>query len=201
MAFHISSYIQNAYRFPFLATVNKPFFKYSLNNSIIPGAFLVLYIYKILEFQYQNELFLVGDDLVVTSALAWDIGGFILGILAFMIPGHMYFLALSRNIFKVFGITEEDIAKKPEKKKKALQVILQKNLQWRNVQAPRENDYEWKVVTYMVNWFRVGLARDASHYEKKMLNQVFRQNHMIAAVFEIVVITTFIILGAYRETP
>lgn len=201
MAYHISSYIQNAYRFPFLATVSKPFFKYSLNNSIIPGVFLIFYIYKILEFQYRNELFLVGNDLELTSALAWDIGGFILGILIFMIPGHMYFLALSRNIFKVFGITEEDIAKKPIKGKKPIQVILQKNLQWRNVQAPRENDYEWKVVTYMVNWFRIGLARDASHYEKQMLNQVFRQNHMIAAVFEIGVIITFIVLGAYRETP
>ncbi|TNF32096.1 MAG: patatin-like phospholipase family protein, partial [Bacteroidetes bacterium] len=63
MAFHLSSYIQNAYRFPFLATVNKPFFKYSLNNSIIPGIFLAVYITKIIEFQYSNELFLIGNNL------------------------------------------------------------------------------------------------------------------------------------------
>ncbi|MCB0756730.1 MAG: hypothetical protein KDB98_14105, partial [Flavobacteriales bacterium] len=200
MAFHISSYIQNAYRFPFLATVNKPFFKYSLNNSIIPGIFLVYYIYKILAFQYANELFLVGNDLILTSTLAWHIGGFILGILIFMVPGHMYFLALSRNIFKVLGITEEEILKK-QKRKKPIQVLMQKNLQWRSVDAPRESDYEWKVVTYMINWFKIGLARDADHYDKATLQKVFRQNHMIAAVFEIVVITTFIILGAYRETP
>ena len=200
MAFHISSYIQNAYRFPFLATVNKPFFKYSLNNSIIPGIFLALYIYKILDFQYQNELFLVGDELKVTSTLAWDVGGFILGILLFMIPGHMYFLALSQNIFKLLGITEEQILEK-SKRKKPIQVLMQKNLEWRTVDAPRENDYEWKVVTYLVNWFKVGLARDASHYEKDMLQRVFSQNHMIAAVFEILVITTFLILGAYRDTP
>lgn len=200
MAFHISSYVQNAYRFPFLATVNKPFFKYSLNNSIIPGIFVALYIYKILEFQYQNELYLLGDDLKLTSILAWDIGGFIAGILLFMIPGHAYFLALSRNIFMVFGISPDD-PKKTKRGKKPMQVLLQKNLQWRNVSAPRESDYEWKVVTYMVNWFKIGLTRDSDHYEKQMVQKVFQQNHMIAAVFEIVVIVTFLILGAYRETP
>lgn len=200
MAFHISSYIQNAYRFPFLATVNKPFFKYSLNNSIIPGLFLILYIYKILEFQYNQELFLLGDDLESSTVLIWDIVGFLSGILLFMIPGHTYFLALSRNIFKVFGISQNDV-QKPKKRSKPIQVLLKKNLEWRNVDAPRESDYEWKVVTYMVNWFRVGLTRDSGHYEKQMVQKVFQQNHMIAAVFEIVIIATFLILGAYRETP
>lgn len=202
MAFHISSYIQNSYRFPFLATVNKPFFKYSLNNSLIPGIFLAVYIYKIVKFQYNSELFLLGNDLDATYSILWHMAGFFAGILLFMIPGHTYFIALSRNIFKVFGITEDDMAeKKPESKRKPMQVILQKNLQWRNIKAPRESDYEWKVVTYLVNWFKIGLTRDASHYQKDMLETVFRQNHMIAAVFEIAIIVTFIVLGAYRETP
>lgn len=200
MAFHLSSYIQNAYRFPFLATVSKPFFKYSLNNSIIPGIFLAVYIAKIIEFQYSNELFLMGNDLRATTMLAWDLSGFIAGILLFMIPGHTYFLALSRNIFKVFGIDQNEV-KKPRKSKKPIQVLLQKNLKWRTVNAPRENDYEWKVTTYMVNWFRIGLTRDSDHYDPQMVRKVFEQNHMIAAVFEIVVIASFLVLGIYRETP
>jgi len=199
MAFHISSYIQNSYRFPFLATVSKPFFKYSLNNSIIPAVFLVVYIYNIVQFQYKNELFLINNYLLACSQLAWDIGGFVVGILLFMIPGHTYFLALSRNVFKVLGVTEEDLRLK--RRKKAIQVLMQKNLEWRNVNAPRESDYEWKVVTYMVNWFKISLTRDSHHYEPEMVQRVFRQNHMIAVVFETVVISTFLILGAYRETP
>ena len=199
MAFHISSYIQNSYRFPFLATVSKPFFKYALNNSIIPVVFLVVYIYHIVDFQYKNELFRLGSGIEAGSLLAWDIGGFLLGILIFMIPGHTYFLALSRNVFKVLGVTEEDLRLK--RRKKAIQVLMQKNLEWRNVNAPREANYEWKVVTYMVNWFKIGLTRDSGHYEPEMLQKVFRQNHMIAVVFEMVVFVTFLVLGAYRETP
>lgn len=198
MAFHISSYIQNAYRFPFLATVSKPFFKYSLNNSIIPGLFLALYVYKILKFQYNQELFILGN-VETSAALIWDIVGFFSGILLFMIPGHTYFLALSRNIFKVFGISENEIKRK--KNTKPIQVLLKKNLEWRQIKSREENDYEWKVVTYMVNWFKVGLTRDSGHYEKEMVQKVFQQNHMIAAVFEIGVIITFLIFGAYRETP
>ncbi|MFC2176094.1 hypothetical protein ACFLR1_03905 [Bacteroidota bacterium] len=200
MAFHISSYIKNAFRFPFLATISKPFFKYSLNNSIIPGIFLVLYIYKIIVFQCNNELFQINDAKTVEQ-LAWNISGLIGGILLFMIPGHTYFLALSRNIFKVFGITEETDTRQKEKSNKPIRVLLKKNLQWRTIKTRTKNDYEWKVVTYMSNWFKINLTRDSSHYDKKMVQQVFMQNHMIAAVFEIVVIVSFLILGIYRETP
>lgn len=202
MAFHISSYIQNAFRFPFLATVSKPFFKYSLNNSMIPAIFLGLYIYKIVQFQYQNELSYLANDLQVGEHLMWNIAGLIGGILLFMIPGHTYFLALSRNIFKVFGITEDPEEDQNEKKgSKPIRVLLKKNLQWRTVNTRPENDYEWKVVTYMVNWFKIGLTRESTHYDKEMVQKVFRQNHMIAAVFEVMVITSFLVLGIYREIP
>jgi len=199
MAFHISSYIQNSFRFPFLATVSKPFFKYSLNNSIIPAIFLGIYIYKIVEFQYSNELFLLDSGLKIGEKCARDIAGLVAGIFLFMIPGHTYFFALSRNIFKIFGISEDAVIKK--KRRKPIQILLQKNLQWRTVKAPLENDYEWKVVTYMRNWFSISLTRPSNHYDQKMVQKVFQQNHMIAAVFEMMVIVAFIVLGIYRETP
>lgn len=202
MAFHISSYIQNAFRFPFLATLSKPFFKYSLNNSIIPGIFLAVYIYRIVEFQYSNELFLLDSNLKVGEQCAVDIAGLLLGIILFMVPGHTYFLALSRNIFKVFGISEDERENREKRNgPRPIRVLLKKNLEWRTIKTRPENVYEWKVVTYMVNWFKVGLTRDSSHYERHMVQKVFRQNHMIAAVFEIMVISTFLVLGIYRETP
>ena len=201
MAFHISSYIQNAFRFPFLATVSKPFFKYSLNNSIIPGIFLAIYIYKIVEFQYNNELFLLENNLDVGEQLIWNISGLVAGVLLFMIPGHTYFLALSRNIFKVFGISEDPETGKEKKGTKPIRVLLKKNLEWRTVKTRSENDYEWKVVTYMINWFKVGLTRDSSHYDRDMVQKVFQQNHMIAAVFEMMIIVAFLVLGIYREAP
>src|SRR5438045_1014070 len=40
MVFNISSYIVNGYRFPFIATLSRPFLKFSLNNFIIPLLFV-----------------------------------------------------------------------------------------------------------------------------------------------------------------
>src|SRR4051794_16386077 len=44
MVFNISSYIINAHRFPFIATLSKPFMKYCLNNFIVPLAFILIYL-------------------------------------------------------------------------------------------------------------------------------------------------------------
>src|SRR6185436_20385349 len=44
MVFNISSYIVNGFRFPFIATLARPFLKFSLNNFIIPVLFVVVYL-------------------------------------------------------------------------------------------------------------------------------------------------------------
>src|SRR6476620_9308956 len=36
MVYNISSYIVNGFRFPFIATLSRPFLKFSVNNFIIP---------------------------------------------------------------------------------------------------------------------------------------------------------------------
>src|ERR1017187_2550094 len=51
MAFNISSYIMNSYRFPFIATLYNPFLKYCINNSVIPLVFIATYLINIFNFQ------------------------------------------------------------------------------------------------------------------------------------------------------
>ena len=50
MAFNLSSYVVNGFRFPFLATLTRPFVKYCENNLIIPVAFSAIYILGIMSF-------------------------------------------------------------------------------------------------------------------------------------------------------
>jgi hypothetical protein len=75
MAYHIASYTLNASKFPFLATLSRPFFKYSFNNSIIPTLFVGFYIYCIVKFQYRNELFVLENNLKAGEQLIWYIIG------------------------------------------------------------------------------------------------------------------------------
>lgn len=200
MAYHIASYTLNASKFPFLATLARPFFKYSFNNSIIPTLFVGVYIYCIVKFQYRNELFVLENNLKAGEQLIWYIIGFVGGILLFMVPGYLYFIALSRNIYKVFRLEEtEGITN--SKGKTTVRRLLKKNLEWRNVAVNPENEHHWKVTTYLAHPLKVGLTRDTEHYESEMIQTVFQQNHIIAVVFEIVVLVSFLMVGAYRETP
>ncbi len=201
MAYHIASYTLNAAKFPFLATLHRPFFKYSFNNSIIPTIFVGIYIYSIVQFQYRNELFMLENKLKVGEQLTWDIAGFLAGILAFMVPGYLYFIALSRNIFLIFGITDSEGGITNSTGRTTVKRLLRKNLQWRNLRTGPENEHTWKVVTYMDHPFSVALSRDTEHYDSEMINKVFQQNHLVAAVFELVVLASFFMVGAYREIP
>lgn len=200
MAFHIASYTLNATKFPFLATLSRPFFKYSFNNSLIPTLFAGLYLYCIITFQLDNELVVLDKQVEVRKRLMWEVGGFIGGILLFMIPGYMYFIALSRDIFRVFGISDTGGIINT-RGRTTIRKLLGNNLKWRSIRNNPENEHHWKVSTYLKSPISIGLARDTDHYEPEMLKKVFRQNHMIAAVFEIVVLLTVLLVGAYRETP
>ncbi len=54
-AFHITCYINDGHRFSFIGSMRKPFTKFVINNSVIPVAFLIAYVYQIVKFQISNE--------------------------------------------------------------------------------------------------------------------------------------------------
>ena len=64
LAFNISSYLLNSFRFPFLATLSRTFLKYSLNNSIIPIFFIVIYLVKVFYFQKELQFIPTGNILL-----------------------------------------------------------------------------------------------------------------------------------------
>ncbi len=194
MAFNISSYIMNAYRFHFLATLSRPFFKYCVNNSIIPLAFVITYLVEIITFQYQSE-FLDERKIFI------DAFGFLLGMLLFIGPATTYFFTTNKDIFRVLGIkVGTDNRMKAERPlAKPIKVILQKNYEWRRIKKePKEGD-EWTVETYLNDPFQVMLTRDTDHYERTALKKVFEQNHLNAALFEILAVITILGLGLFRE--
>ncbi|MEQ9414154.1 MAG: patatin-like phospholipase family protein, partial [Cyclobacteriaceae bacterium] len=51
VAFQITCYITDGHRFSFVGALRKPFTKFALNNSILPIAFLIMYVQQIISFQ------------------------------------------------------------------------------------------------------------------------------------------------------
>ncbi|MCX6183442.1 MAG: hypothetical protein NT150_16150 [Bacteroidetes bacterium] len=197
MAFNISSYIMNGHRFAFLATLSRPFIKYCVNNSILPIIGILIYLWNVVKY-YINET--NEGWLFIGSMVLFFIVGYVINIfLCFA-----YFSSTNKDIKKMFGVDlaaeteheeekdEDDIDIYPDEKqktKKTIKAVLHKKVEWDDF---INIDREWNVSTYLSSPFKIRLARNIDHYDNKMLKQVFDQNHLNAALFEILVFLSII---------
>jgi len=184
MAFNIYSYILHAKRFPFLGTLNRPFLKFCINNSIIPLLFFATYIYCSADFLKTTEL--ISNTRVLTLMLA-----FIAGNLLFIVLAAAYFFPTNKNIYKITGTTAEQLE----------DLIRKKRSGFRRPSSFTFRDRyknKWRVDSYMSNPFKVMLARDTEHYEPETLRKVFFQNHVNASFFEAILVVIFLLVGAFQ---
>jgi len=189
MAYHIASYIVNSHRFPFMASLSRPFVKYTFNNSFIPLVFVLVYSYQNIIFQYRNE-FISKTDIIL------NLSGFFIGNGLFYIVSLTYFFRVSKDIFRLFGI---DFANKRFNRK-----IRRVNLstgEWKRISHLHRSREARHVETYLNHPFSISIARDTWHYDPELINKVFKQNHYSAAIFEIAIIATVISLGLMIDYP
>ena len=188
MAFNIYSYVMHGYLFPFIATLSRPFLKFSLNNFIIPGVFVATFIWKASVFQAQMEF-------LPSGTIALNMLGFVFGLSVFMVLSFLYFFRTNKDIFKLSGRGPDHFEKKRKQRKPGN--VLHKKAKWYIIKGQKG----WLVMTYMSGLFNIKLAREAKHYDNELLQKVFNQNYINASVFEILMIVTFVVLGSFREVP
>lgn len=188
MAFNISSYILNSFRFPFLASLSKPFQKYTINNFIFPVLFMLVYLIEIYLFQYNQQLVKPSEILLEILVLVLGAGLVIQLVLK-------YFLLTNKDIYKLFGVRHSD----HEHLDAMYEAALNTQSSSGRSRSSETNEKKWKVLTYLSGPLKARLVRDTSHYKHYMLHSVFRQNHMNAAFMELLTIGLFIILGLFRD--
>lgn len=194
MAYQISCYIHNAYRFPFLATCSRPFLRFCVNNFIIPLSFLITYLVLIIRFLISEP--------VSTGQIVLYLTGFIGGTIVFVMGSLFYFFRMGKDMESLYG---KRVAE--HKNSRTRRVILnrdplKKTLNWKTI-TPGKEGRDWHVESYIAGLFRIRLrrARPYEHYDKEMLNRIFVQNHSRAVLFEIMVIATLLVLGLFRSVP
>lgn len=86
MTFHIASYLYYSIRFPFLATLSSPLFRFSINNSAIPLLYFAVYLsstayfYKLdpqltyRDWGYAMSFFVLGATLTVSLTMSYFFG-------------------------------------------------------------------------------------------------------------------------------
>lgn len=110
----------------------------------------------------------------------------------------VYFMATNKDFEKLFGKDIAGVVGSDTKKGEPVKQLLNKSEKdWYKLD---ENDRKsWQVNSYIGIRFRLKLTRPYRHYNQEMLTQVFRQNHINASLFELLVILSILTLGLFRE--
>lgn len=177
---NITTYILYSYRFPFLASLDRPFTKYFLNNGLIPLAFILYYLIAVIQFQWYNEF-------AAEYSIIFDIIGFLLGGISMLLLAALY-----------FQYTNSDINLLRKKFTKELPRIFRNR---KDITDDPEDIFRGACRTdyYLTEKLNVRLVRNVEHYPVEWLHRVFRQNHQNAFFAQLLTIFILFIMGLFME--
>jgi hypothetical protein len=180
MAFHLYSYLIIGPGFPFIASLYRPFYKFCVNNSLLPLAFYILLVVNIYDVQINEEL--VG----VKTALS-DIFFMTLGIITFILFSMLYFFTANKG--------GEGMFKRMQNTPTGVKSIFQKTHTYIKLTISEEQQPQY----YMKSPFKIKHSRNVDHYDKEVLDKVFKQNYFNATLFEIMAIVSFVTIGLFQS--
>lgn len=184
MAFNITSYILDGFRFPFLGTLPRPFTHFCLNNALIPLAFMAFYIVKIIEFQRDYGLYGTSE---ITGSLAGLLAGFI---------------AMLALLFTYFTLTNRDIRVVMQRRarKQIKAGVNQKRNAFRQLRKLRRSTV--RCTSYIsFNLRAYSTKRYEKYYDRVAILGIFRQNQRNAIIAESFLLITIFGLGLFQQSP
>ncbi|MBK8554440.1 MAG: hypothetical protein IPL65_01110 [Lewinellaceae bacterium] len=184
MIWNLTTYLLSADRFPFLATLQAPFTKYSLNNSLIPLAFLTTYLIATSWLEWH-------DELRSTLSIVRNAAGFLAGAAVFILSlaAYLHFTNKDIGAFLKHG----SFRPKPGGR------ILAPGYRLPTMYEILRGATRWRVDTYLNERLRVRPVRSVAHYNQEMLGRVFRQNHFNAALVQVLAMVFLIVLGLFMD--
>ena len=184
VAFHITCYIIDGHRFTFVGTLARPFSKFVMNNSLIPVAFMLTYIYEIISFQISNE-YSTGKD------LAWNLTGLLTGFTVMSLLFYLYFHFTNKDIFRYVVCRIDEKIKQNVKLTRASAMKKLDIARKKQVRVDNYIDYN----------FRIRNVEDTPFYDKATILQVFDQNHFNLVVIELLILALVLVLCIFKDYP
>lgn len=185
MSWNITTFILHSKRCRFLATTSKPFFKYCINNAIIPSCFLLIYFFEAYSFDKKNELISFWEFIGIAAGFC---GGFFL-IIAI---SFVYFFNADKRIVRKFKPDFKDF----DENKKFEQ----------NEDALADDNFGLPVGYYFTTYFTLKKARKVGHYSKEFLDTIFKRHHLSAMItvllaFIFMIFTGFFLDNRFFQVP
>jgi hypothetical protein len=177
MCWHLSVYLLYAWRFPFLATIRRPFIVFCYNNSLLPLIFFIIYLYHQISFEHFYEM------QKMPQYLSYSVG-FAVGSVIIVALLSVYFTLTNKNI-KSFSTP------------RALQVLLQKtdekHRQAQNVSRALRVDF------FINELLRRRKTTDTDTSNLDLRHRVLQQNHYNALFLQCAIVLTFLFLGRMSD--
>ncbi len=186
MSWNLTTYLLSAYRFPFLATLARPFTKFCINNALIPLLFAALYLgfHTWYELSYETHSW----QQILRNCL-----GFLLGVVALIGVIALYLQFTNKDILSFLEITEE--ARSDGRSR------VGPGKGTATIEDVRLHRTAWSVKTYLTESLRLRPVRSVHHYDISLLLRVFRQNHLNALRVQLYSIAIIILLGLLIDNP
>ena len=185
MAFNMYSYMKLGTKYPFLATLSRPFIKFCWNNALIPLAFSIYYIIRFSQFQIEEEF-------ATNGIITFYILAYLFGFSLFVLISNLYFFPMNKDFFKLTGKKYHELSKE-----EPIGSFFHQKVDW-NLLFKYEKDRSYVYISGFSKWRK---SRSIKHYDKAVLEKVFAHNRINATFFEIVTVVSFLIMGMFREFP
>ncbi len=174
MAFNTYSYIKLGPHFPFMTTLSRPFFKFCVNNGVLPISFIIF-------FMIQSSTFQVNEELATGyQVLSYNVT-LLSGILSFFILSFLYFFPIARRRERIKGM----------QKTEPITSFTHREEEWFE-QYSKEKDRRY---IYFGRGLRIQVSRSISHLKRSAIQETFAKNRINASVFEIMTISGFFLIG------
>jgi predicted patatin/cPLA2 family phospholipase len=178
MGFNTYSYIKLGALFPFLITINRPFFKFCINNALIPVVFVSIYLFKMTGFQLIEELASTGEVIMYSIS-------FLAGIIVFLGLSFLFFFRLTKNNKSYEVHSTEPISSVTHKDDKWYEIFrLQKD----------------RTYIYVGKKLRLMPSRSSKHFDKELVEKIYAKNRVNASIYEIMTILIFFGLGIFSDS-
>ncbi len=179
MSWNLTTYLLNAHFFPFLASLSRPFTKFSLNNFVIPLGFFAFYSGLLIHFQIAYEQ-LPGEEIF----LNWL--GLLFGTFTMILFYSVYFYFTNRDI---------DYYKKRKQPPPNLIHNIAPGRRKVDLDYIKLDKNTWQVRTYLNEALQPRLVRSVAHYESSLLMNIFKQNHFNALAIQLLTTIILLMLG------
>jgi len=180
MSWNIATFILFCRHFRFLAATTNPFLKYCINNSIIPGIFILFYFYKAWHFDHYKEL-------ISTPEIFIFFGGFLSGLIILLSASFFYFFRADRSIMRRMM---------PVMANPSTYITHLANVKEIHLDTPLI-----KVESYFDSPISLKPVRNVSHYTNDFIDSIFKRHHFAAIISVFAAFMFLVVIGFLLDNP